>query len=241
MTTASVSATVRQPLWVFRGALLGASVLGMGFALAALIGYPTSGSQLALYWVAIILLAGCAMLAWLSTRFAALQSASIRGLSVRFGLLCGGCWIIEMVTANLIPVPPGNGLLWYLIVYRGAIILGLALPLVGGFVAARSTGRISVGVSVSFWAGLICGLIGYLTLMFLTFAFLGTFEHDPQTLSQFAQSHSQQPNLTLSTFIIGDSLVASVSHLVIVGIAWGTGLGTLGALLGRALRRRSSV
>ena len=241
MTTATPPVITHQPIWALRGALLGASLLGMSFALVALVGYPAPPAQVALYWVAMALLGGCAVLSWVSARVPALQLTTVRRLSIRFGLLCGACWIIEMITANLVPLPAGAGLLLYLIVYRGATLLGFALPLVGGFVAARVTGRIGAGVSVSFWSGLISGLIGYLTLMFLTYAFLGTFQHDPQTLNQFAQSQRQQPHLSLSAFIIGDSLLASISHLLIIGLGWGTALGTVGALLGRALGGRNTA
>ena len=106
-----------------------------------------------------------------------------------------------------------------------------------GFIATRATGRLRAGITVSFWSGFISGLIGYLTLMFLTYAFRSTFGYDPQTLSQFAQSHRQHPNLSLSAFVVGDSLFASVSHLLVIGLGWGMALGTVGSLLGRALRR----
>ena len=201
MTTAVAPDTSRRTGWALPGALLGASLLGMSFAVVALVGYPAPATQEALYWVAVVLLGGCAVLAWVSARVPALQVPTIRRLSILFGVLCGACWIVEMVTANLVRVPTGDGLTAYLIVYRGAILLGFALPLVAGFVATRATGQIRAGISVSFWSGLICGLIGYLTLMFLTYAFLGTFEHDPQTLNQFAQSHRQQPGLSLDVFI----------------------------------------
>jgi hypothetical protein len=237
MTTAQPVFNLRRPIGVLRGALLGGSLLGLGFAVAALVGYPAPPAQVALYWVAIILLGGCAVVAWWSPSMPGLQAATARSLSVRFGLLSGACWIVEMVTANLVPLPAGRGFLLYLIIYRGTILAGLALPLVAGFVAARATGQLGVGIGVSLWSGFISGLIGYLTLMFLTYAFMGTFQQDPQTLSQFAQSHREQPNLSLSAFIAGDSLLGSVNHLVIVGLGWGTMSGTVGALLGRALRR----
>jgi len=213
----------------------------VGVAIVALVGYPAPATQEALYWLAVVLLGGCAVLAWVSARVPALQAPTIRRLSILFGVLCGACWIVEMVTANLVPVPKGDGLTAYLIVYRGATWVALALPLVAGFVAARATGRIGAGTSVGFWSGLICGLIGFLTLMFLTYTFLGTFQHYPQTLSQYAHSHGQQPDLSLNAFIVGDSLFGSVSHLLIVGVVWGTAVGAMGALVGRAFRRRRAA
>ena len=239
--TSTRPSVVSHPLWAFRGALLGASLVGLSFAMVAVIGYPAPPGQIALYWTAIVLLSGYAVLAWFGTRMRILQLSAIRTLSLWFGLLSGGCWIIEMVTANLVPLPAGTGLLVYLVVYRGATLLGLALPLVAGFVATRATGRLGAGIAVSFWSGFISGLIAYLTLMFLTYTFLGTFEHDPQTLSQFAQSHRQQPTLGLSAFIVGDSLLGSLSHLLLIGLGWGTVLGTVGALLGRVLRRSKAT
>ena len=39
---------------------------------------------------------------------------------------------------------------------------------------------------------------------------------------------------------VGDSLLASVSHLLVIGLGWGTALGTVGALVGRAFTRRTT-
>ena len=210
--------------------------MGAVLALIALIGYPAPRAQTALYWGALTLLIGCAALAWFGGGAAALRQPATRRLIIGFGVGIGACWIIEMVVANLVPVPTSAhrfAYFAYLVAYEGPTLIAFALPVVGGFVTTRLTRRLSDGIAVSFWVGLLSGLIGYLTLMFLTYTCLGVIEHDPQTLSQFAQSHRQQPTLTLSAFIVGDSLFGSVSHLLLIGAGWGSLLGALGAVLGR--------
>ncbi len=240
-TTASVAAPIRRPGWAFRGPLLVGSLLGLGFAVAALVGYPAPISQTALYWVAVASLVGCVALAWLSARVPALQRPEIVQWSARFGLFCGGCWIIEMVLGNVIPLPTGTGLQVYRGVYLASAAVAFVTPLVAGFVATRATGRFTAGLSVGFWTGFISGLMGFLTLMFLTYAFLSVFTHDPQNLSQYAASHAQDQGQSLASWIVGDSLFASVSHLLAIGFVWGTVGGAIGALVGRLFRRRSAT
>lgn len=231
----------RRPLWLFRGPLFVGSLVGLGFALAAF-AFPAPPGQTVLYWVAVALLVGCVALAWFSVRFPALQRPEILRWSVRFGLICGGFWIIEMVMGNVIPLPTGTGLQVYRGFYVASAAIAFVTPLVAGFVAARVTGRITAGISVGLWTGFISGLIGFLTLMFLTYAFLNTiFSHDPQNMSQYLASQAPSQGQSLDSWIVGDSLFASVSHLLAIGFVWGALGGTIGALVGRLFRRKSKV
>lgn len=109
MTPVAPLAASHRPMRAFRGALLAASLLGLGFAMVALVGFPAPPEQVVLYGVAVVVLSGSAVLAWVSARVPALQRTVVRRLRMRFGLLCGGCWIIEMVTASLVSLPTGSG------------------------------------------------------------------------------------------------------------------------------------
>jgi hypothetical protein len=177
-------------------------------------------------------------LAWFSVRFAPLQRPNILRWSAQFGLLCGFFWIIEMVMGNVIPHPTGTGLEVFRAFYVVSAFIAFVIPPIGGFIASRATGRITAGVSVGFWTGFVSGLIGYLTLMFLTYAFLSAiFSHDPQNMSQYIASQASSQGQSLDSWIVGDSLFASVSHLLAIGLIWGTVGGTIGALIGRLFRQ----
>lgn len=240
-TTTQAAGLTRRSIWAFRGPLLVGSLIGLGYAIAALVGYPAPVLQTALYWVAVALLVGCVTLAWLSARVSALQRPEIVRWSALFGLVCGGFWIIEMVLGNVIPLPTGTGLQVYRGFYLASAAVAFVTPLVAGFVAASATGRITAGLSVGFWTGFVSGLVGYLTLMFLTYAFLSSFSHDPQNLSQYAASHAHDQGQSLASWVVGDSLFASVSHLLAIGFVWGTMGGAGGALVGRLFRRRNAA
>jgi hypothetical protein len=157
------------------------------------------------------------------------EGANTLRLATTFGLAIGGLWIVEIVAGNLVAADSAATHA----VYRAATAVAFFLPLVAGVVAAYRTGRAGSGVAVGFWSGLVSGMIGFLTLMFIAYVFMGVLQHDPQTLQEYARS-TERP---LATFIVGDFLAAACSHLVLVGVAWCTLLGSLGGLGGAFMKR----
>ena len=134
----------------------------------------------------------------------------------------------EIYAANLAGTSAG----WVLPVYRGSTFMaGIVFPLAAGIVAAARTERIGTGAAVGFWSGLIGGLITFLALMVMTYVFMGIFQHDPQNVRGYLGSGER----TLSTFIVGDSLFASCSHLLLIGMLWGSVLGAVGGAIGLSL------
>ena len=223
----SITPKEPPPAWL-RPALMCGALLGVVYALVALLRYPASPSQTLLYFIAIGLLALCAVVAFVGLRpAAAAQDGAVWRLSIRFGLLIGALWLVEMLAANIIAVgTPANH-----VVYEAATLVAFFLPLVAGGLAAYRLRRVSGGIVVGFWSGLTSGLIAYLFLMTITYAFMGVIQHDPQTLREYAQSGER----TLATYIVGDFLFASCAHLLVIGVVYGTALASVGALIGRAL------
>jgi hypothetical protein len=224
----STAAAKERPPALLRPALVAGALLGVLFALVALLRYPASPAQTLLYYVALGLLALAAVVAFVGLRPAsAAQDGAVWRLSITFGLLIGALWMVEMLAANVIAVGTGINQ----VVYEAATLAAFALPLVSGGLAAYRLRRVSSGIVVGFWSGLISGLIAFLTLMSIAYAFMATLQHDPQTLREYAHSGER----TLSTFIVGDFLFASCAHLLLIGVLYGTALATVGALFGRAL------
>lgn len=219
------------PSAVFRLSLMGGALIGLAFVGLALIRYPASPGQTALYLVAGALLVLCGVAALIGTRPATADGAVALRLGGVFGLLIGGLWIVEVLTGNLIAIDstPSH------VIYRVSTVGAFLLPLVAGGVGAARTGRVRTGLVVGCWSGLLSGLITFLTLMAVTYAFMGWLAHDPQNLHDYPHSGER----TLATFIVGDSLFGASAHLALIGAAWGSALGGLGGAL-VVWRRRSS-
>jgi hypothetical protein len=210
-------------------ALVGGCLIGLAFVAITIRSYPASDEQTALYYGSAALLILCGIVAFLTTSPRTVEGANLLRLGTIFGVASGAFWIVEIVTGNLVAVDSDVTH----VVYRAATAIAAFLPLVAGAVAAYQTRRIRSGVAVGFWSGLVSGMIGFLTLVFIAYCFMGVLQHDPQTLQEYAHSAEH----TLPTYIVGDFLAAACAHLVIVGIAWCTLLGSLGGFVGVLLKR----
>jgi hypothetical protein len=214
-------------------ALVGGCLVGLAFVAIAIRSYPASDEQTTLYFVAAGLLVFCGLVALLTTRPRTAEGMALLRLGTFFGLAIGAFWIVEIVTGNLVAVESDASHA----VYRAATAIAAFLPLVAGAAATYQTGRIRSGVAVGFWSGLVSGMIGFLTLVFISYFFIGVLQHDPQTLQEYAHSTER----TLPTYIVGDFLAAACAHLVIVGVAWCTLLGSLGGFVGMLLKRSQTT
>jgi hypothetical protein len=223
----STTAKEPPPAWL-RPALVAGALLGLLYALVALLRYPASPAQTLLYYIAIGLLALAAAVAFVVLRpAAAAQDGAVWRLSIRFGVLIGALWMVEMLAANVVAVGTSANR----VVYEAVTLVAFALPLVAGGLAAYRLRRVTGGIVVGFWSGFISGLIAYLTLMTIAYVFMAALQHDPQTLREYAQSGER----TLATYIVGDFLFGSCAHLLLIGVLYGTALAAVGALIGRAL------
>lgn len=221
--------STHEPMYM-RIALMTGSVLGFLCVAIALIRYPASAEQDALYIIALALIALCAVAAWQMGRLNTPEDAAVLRLSWLFGLGIGAAWMTEVLAGNI-----GNtGSTAQHLIYRAATLFAFSLPFVAGIGGALRTGTIRAGAAVGFWSGLLSGLVTLLTLMIVTYTFMDVFQHDPQMIREY--THSREANL--ATYIVGDLLVAGCSHLLLIGVLWGTALGTLGAGLGARIARR---
>ncbi len=165
--------------------LLGGLALGIVCVGIAVVQYPASTQQEALYALALVLLVACGVVVVRGTWSATLAGATALRLGTLFGLLIGACWVVELYAANLAGTSAG----WVLPVYRGSTFMaGVVFPLAAGIVAA-------------------------------------------------ARSYLESGERTLSAFIVGDSLFASCSHLLLIGMLWGSVLGAVGGAIGLSLAR----
>jgi hypothetical protein len=219
--------TIERSPMMLRAAIAAGAVLGLFIVLMTLLRYPASPSQTVLYYVALALFAVCIVIPVVGLRPSSRpgQRATWR-FSALFGLLIGALWMVEIFTGNLIAVGSSASIG----VYRLSTLLAFALPLVAGVIGAYTERRVRSGIAIGFWSGLISGLIAFFTLMAVAYLFMGTMQHDPQTLREYAHSGER----TLSTYIVGDFLVGGCSHLLLIGMVYGTILAAIGAVVGKA-------
>jgi hypothetical protein len=161
----------------------------------------------------------------------------IRRYSLVFGLMIGLMWMGEILYGNLGDTPIlGN--VRTLPEYRvvGWLFTGGALlfTMLSGIYAAHRTGDYGTALRVAVWSGLISGAIALVTLVGMTAIFLDALRHSPSDLAEFAKSGDP----SFSHFLYMDALAGGVNHLWI-GPALGLVLGSLGAVIGRALHPRT--
>ncbi|MBA2680208.1 MAG: hypothetical protein H0U76_17650 [Ktedonobacteraceae bacterium] len=187
----------------------------------------------AVYLGLFVLSAVCYLIfVWVFTRRAPFAD----GLALRHGLLWGGLlsglWLIEIMSGNF----GDPSLLLIKFLYFGATLAAFILPLFAGLLGGLQTGRSRTGTLIGLWGGLLNGTCACLALVGLGLFFNGKFQHDPQTLREFA--HSGAPNLP--TYVFGDFLAGGINHLWLVGPALGSLFGTLGGLVGAPLAKQRS-
>lgn len=210
-------------------ALVGGCLVGLAFVAITIRAYPASTEQTTLYYGAVALLILCGIVAFLTSSPRTAEGADLLRLGTIFGAASGVFWIVEIAAGNLVAVDSEVTH----VVYRIATLIAAFLPLVAGIVATYQTGRFRSSVTVGFWCGLVSGMIGFLTLVSISYFFMGVLQHDPQTLQEY--SRSAQP--TLATYIVGDFLAAACAHLVIVGVVWCSLVGSVGGIVGMLLKR----
>lgn len=157
------------------------------------------------------------------TRLPSAVHQTVMQLGMVFGLLCGGLWIIELVAGNLMDsTSPAVQLL-----YRGSTIAVLIVSGIAGYVVARRTNNLSDSVLAGLWNGMISGLITFLALMFITFAFQGSLQANPDTVREVMRGGVSD----FASATVSDSLAGAINHLWI-GPLIGVICGGIGGAVG---------
>jgi hypothetical protein len=191
-------------------------------------GGSATGIYLALFVLAILIYSWFAL--FRTPRAAPAQRLALR-IGTRWGLVCGGAWLVEVLIANVIGSQLGP---LHIPLYYLATMIGFLLPVLAGMLAAQCSGR-RAGLE----AGLLCGMLGGLILCAVATvvpAIIMGVQPDAQTLDEFHRSGL----VDLQTFLIGDFLAALIAHLWI-GLITGLLFGLAGAAVGKALAGRRAT
>jgi hypothetical protein len=200
-----------------------------------LIAYPgiaaDAGSALPIYLgVAGVIAGGYLAIAVFDTRQVTPAKVLAIRAGLRWGVLVGGLWLIEVVAGNVFTTPT----LADRTVYEVATTSAFLLPgIVSGLVAFQ-TGKVAMGMRASVWCGMIGALIMAILGLQLTIQLtllLGIGQRDPQNIQQFHTSHSHD----LVGFIVGDALAGAINHLWLIDLVLSALVGVVGALIGKTL------
>jgi hypothetical protein len=214
-----------------RWGILGGIVLTALLVCYGLLRYPTTltitdeSLVLLAMGITLALYAGIALY---STQSKTKNTTQVTQLGIGFGLLIGFLWMIEVLSGNL--GDPGNPII--VGIYRGSTLLVVISTLFAGVLGGRQSGRMGQACMVGIWSGLISGLLTACTAMLMTYLFMDTLIHNPQNIQEFLHNPQSAPDMI--TFLTGDIIVASMSHLLI-GPILGIVVSAFGGLLGKGL------
>jgi hypothetical protein len=155
---------------------------------------------------------------------------------MKWGLLIGGLWAIEIWAGNIANPQPGVAEFVIQFVYRVSIVGTLLATLLGAAIASRQTGRFSTGVWVGLWSGMLSGLIVFGTFIILTDIVPQSVQPDPQLMSAFVRSGFTN----YAAFSMSDSLEAMINHLWL-GPFLGLIFGAIGGLVGQGIAPRKAI
>jgi hypothetical protein len=161
------------------------------------------------------------------TRIVAQDDFLVLRSGARWGVMIGLAWAAEVVAGNLI-VPHQLG------ARIGVLAAAVAafLPLFAGLRGAEMTGRVVAGLRVGFWSGIVSGLITFVSLAIVGYLVV-LFPGFPGVEVPHEAIAGALTAKELAAFNIGDYLAAGVSHLVLIGAPFCSGVGLVGGLLGR--------
>jgi hypothetical protein len=152
--------------------------------------------------------------------------------AIRFGLLVGLLWAVEIGINNFLtpPLPARDridNLFWAAIA---------VLILAGSLVVAYRLGRFQAGVIFGFWSGLASGAVACGMALAVTVFGLKFLLQDPLNLAEWAARSTGEKAHSMAAYFAFQTLAGALLHLVVLGAGMGLLLGVLGGGLGRGLR-----
>jgi hypothetical protein len=224
---AAISIKQRHP--GLRWALLGGVICTALLTIYGLLRYPAT---LTITDESLVLLAmGITLILYVSitlygTRAAIQIDQQVARFGTGFGILIGILWMTEVLSGNL--GDPSNPVI--MVLYRGCTLLVILSALFAGMISSRKSGRLRSACLVGVWSGLINGLLTAITALLMTYIFMDILKYNAQNVQEFLRNPQGAPDIM--TFLTGDIIVASMSHLLI-GPILGVVLGGIGGLLGK--------
>lgn len=152
--------------------------------------------------------------------------------AIRFGLLVGLLWAVEIGINNFLapPLPDRDridNLFWAAIA---------ALIFIASLAAAYRLGRFQAGVIFGFWSGLASGAVACGMALAVTVFGMKFLLQDPLNLAEWAARSAGEKATSMAAYFAFQTMAGALLHLVVLGAGMGLLLGVLGGGLGRGLR-----
>ena len=166
------------------------------------------------------------------------RHANQRGLSrttsqaIGLGIGLGFLWIIEIGINNLVapPLPARDivdNVFWGVIAFA---ILILALW------RAYQVNSLVQGIGAGLWSGFASGVLACSMALGMIVFGMGFITHDPLNIQEWATRGSSSVAPTMAAYFAYETLTGAFGHLVVLGIAMGGVLGTVGSIMGKGMR-----
>lgn len=150
--------------------------------------------------------------------------------STRVGAILGVLWIAEIALNNIVaPLEPARHR-WDNVFFA---VIALSM-FVDTAIRSFRGNKLSLGIRVGSWLGLISGLVACCAGLSLVVFGMRFLLADPYNVIEFAQRGALEPNM--ATYLAFETMPGAFLHLFLVGLAMGSILGTLGGGVGKGLR-----
>ena len=150
----------------------------------------------------------------------------------RWGVVIGVAWIVEVFVGNVLMPHSPIGFL--------TTLVAAVLPVIASATGTSVTGRITTGVRIGFWSGVVSGLIAFLGVAGAGYlvAYFPEFLQDQGIPPEIGSTYTAAQ---FAAYNVGDYLAGGVSHLLLVGAVYCSAAGALGGALGRMVRSPRAI
>jgi hypothetical protein len=144
----------------------------------------------------------------------------------KWGIVIGLAWTVEVLGGNVFsPHQFGSTVGLF------AAIVAAVLPVTAGAAGTESTGRISTGLRIGFWSGVVSGLMTFLVLAGV--GYLVVYIPGFPGLETPKNAGAAITGKELAAYNVGDYLAGGISHLFLIGAIYCSAAGAFGSLLAR--------
>jgi hypothetical protein len=200
-----------------------------------LVRYPAGASSKMAYlgggfFALILMLAVAAFVGWCGARLRSPEQAADTRLGMILGLVAGCAWVLEISFNNFVDPRVSTASARYFVDNGTWVLIGFAL-LITSFVRSLHAGQVVTAIRVGLWSGLTSGLISCLMGLLLLTVWMPFLLRDPLNIEEYAIRGIAEHSPDMATYFAYETMNGAVGHLIVLGIAMGLILGTIGGLL----------
>lgn len=228
ISTSALAARLRAALIV--GTVLCAALVVYGLLLhPAIMSASPTALQSLIAAISILVIYGLLATFWLAR--VERTDSHILHWAVRLGLICGAIFAVEMISEYILL--PQDNTAFGQIEFGSVFFLYFAVSLIVTF----QTNKIRYGMTASIWCAVIASVIWLIAVLGILYIFYGTPQQAQVLRAEGTYEDFRRSGMSdFQAFVIEDFWGATFFHLLF-GPIFGAGLGLLGGLIGKGVRR----